>query len=165
MTRATIVIAILCTMFHAPLAGQGPGAGEGVRIGISTGGISTVALTVEFFRDDRSLDISIGTWSFRDLSLSATARQYFGASNVKPFAGAGLWLVAAPLTQRQEGTGMALILRAPIGLDWSLAKSHASGLVLNLNRGLWLKQSDPGDDLPMNGRLVPLPELYYRFTR
>ena len=134
-------------------------------MGISTGGISTIALTLEFYRDNRSLDLSIGTRSFDDLSVSVTARQYFGSSHVKPVSGVGLWLAAAPLGPHQEGTGMALVLRAPIGINWSLANSHATGLVLNLNRGLWLKRSDPRDNLPMNGRLVPLPELYYRFSR
>jgi hypothetical protein len=33
-----------------------------------------------------------------------------------------------------------------------------------LNRGLAVRRSDPQDDLPMNKRLVPLPEVYYRFT-
>ena len=134
-------------------------------MGISTGGISTIALTLEFYRENRSLDLSIGTRSFDDLSVSVTARQYFGSSHVKPVAGAGLWLAVAPLGPNREGTGMALVLRVPIGLDWSFTNSHATGLVLNLNRGLWLMRSDPRDNLPMNGRLVPLPELYYRFSR
>ena len=56
-------------------------------------------------------------------------------------------------------------VRAPIGVDWSVADQHAAGLIMNVNRGLWVKRSDPGDDLPLNRRLVPLPEVYYRFTR
>jgi hypothetical protein len=58
---------------------------------------------------------------------------------------------------------MALVLRAPLGLDWSFVDDHSVGAALNLNRGLLVQRSDPLDDQPMNRRLVPLPELYYRF--
>ena len=51
-------------------------------------GISTVALNVEFFRDSNALDLALGTWSFRDLSVSAVAKHYFGANSARPVAGA-----------------------------------------------------------------------------
>ena len=165
MTRTAVALTLLAVALAAPLAAQGPDDGNGVRFGLSLGGISTVSLSVEFFRDSRSLDVAVGTWSFRDLSVSATARQYFGASDLKPVVGAGLWLAAAAPSADGERTGFALVLRAPIGVDWAVADDHAAGLVMNVNRGLWVKRSDPEDDLPLNRRLVPLPELYYRFTR
>ena len=64
-----------------------------------------------------------------------------------------------------QRTGVALLIRAPIGVDWSVADNHAVGAALNISRGLHIRRSDPEDDLPMNNRLVPLPGVYYRLTR
>lgn len=153
---------LLSVAFVAPAAAQSPDAGDGVRIGVSFGGISTVALTVELYRDSHALDLALGTWSFRDLSVSAVAKQYFGASAARPVVGAGLWMVTS--WSGGERTGVALVLRAPLGVDWAVNDSrHAVGAFLNVNRGLWVRRSDPRDELPMNRRLVPLPEVYYRF--
>ena len=163
MKRIAAVLVLALTAWATPIAGQGPNEGDGIRFGISVGGISTVSLNVEFFRNARSIDLSIGTWSFRDVSFSTVAKQYFGAGSAKPVVGAGLWLaVAAPGDDR---TGLAVVLRVPIGVDWEVSDPHALGFFLNVNRGLWVRRSDPEDDLPMNKRLVPLPELYYRYTR
>lgn len=154
-----LLILVACAL---PLRAQAPGAGDGVRIGISFGGISTVALNVELYRDGNALDLGLGTWSFRDLSVSAVAKHYFGASSARPTVGAGLWFVTS--WGGGEQPGFAVVLRAPIGLDWAVDGSrHAVGAFLNVNRGLWVRRSDPEDQLPMNRRLVPLPELYYRY--
>jgi hypothetical protein len=142
----------------------GPDAGDGVRFGISVGGISTVGLSVEVFRDARSLDFTIGTWRFRDVSFSAVARQYFGAGSARPVVGLGLWTVAAR-PANDERVGWSLVLRAPIGVDWEVSDPHAVGLFLNVNRGLWVRRSDPRDTAPLNRRLVPLPEVYWRVAR
>jgi hypothetical protein len=142
----------------------GPGAGDGVRFGVSMGGVSTVGFTLEFYRNARSIDVTLGTWSFRDASLSATVRQYIGAAAARPVVGLGFWLVGARPVQ-QERVGWALALRAPVGLDWEFSGSHATGVFVNVNRGVWVRRSDPQDRLPLNRRLVPLPELYYRFAR
>ncbi len=157
---------VLAPIAPVPLASQtpGPDAGEGVRFGISLGGVSTVGLTVEFYRDARSVDVTLGTWSFRDASLSSTVRQYFGGAAARPVVGLGLWLVGSRAAQ-DERVGWALTLRAPVGLDWEVSEPHAAGLFVNVNRGLWVRRSDPADRLPMNRRLVPLPELYYRYAR
>lgn len=163
------LLAILVFLCLAPagwnneLSAQRPNAGDGVRIGVSFGGVSTFAATVELFRDSRSIDVAIGTWSFRDLSVSAVAKQYFGDSSARPVVGAGFWLVAA--APGDGRTGLALVFRAPIGVDWAFVDDHALGAFLNVNRGLLVRRSDPEDDLPMNNRLVPLPEVYYRFAR
>lgn len=147
----------------APLAAQGPDEGDGVRFGVSLGGISTFSLSVEFFRDSRSIDVSLGSWSFREASLSVVGKQYFGAGSAKPVVGAGLWMVAA--ASESDRTGFALVLRAPIGVDWEFSDPHALGFFLNVNRGLAVRRSNPADELPLNKRLVPLPELYYRYAR
>ena len=149
----------------SPAAAQGSGAGDGIRVGVSVGGISTMGLVFEVYDDTHALELGVGTWSFRDLSLSVIYKEYLGAARVRPFVGGGLWVVTARAVDPTERTGIALVLRAPVGIDWSFADDHAAGLALNVNWGLGVRRSDPADDLPMNRRFVPLPELYYRFRK
>ena len=165
--RVAVACAFLSLLAGAPVAGQVPGAdaGRGTRFGLSFGGISTVSVTVEVFRDARSVEASIGTWSFRDLSLSVVGRQYFGAARARPVVGAGLWLVGQPARPGEPRSSWALVLRAPVGVDTGFADRHALGLFVNVDRGLWVRRGDPADDTPVQSRLVPLPELYYRVTR
>jgi hypothetical protein len=163
--RSLVLALLLALAAASPAGAQGSGAGDGIRLGISFGGISTVGLVVELFDDTHAVEVVLGTWSFRDLSVSAVYKEYFGGSRARPFVGAGLWVVAAWPAETGERAGLALVLRAPIGVDWSFADAHALGLALNVNRGLAVRRSDPLDDLPMNRRFVPLPEVYYRFTR
>jgi hypothetical protein len=164
MSARALFVTALLFLSATTVAAQGSNAGDGLRVGISAGGISTVSLTVELFRDTHAVELGIGTWSFHDLSISTVYKEYFGGHRLRPFAGAGLWAVVAAPALEGERTGVALVLRAPIGVDWSFVDDHAVGAVLNLNRGLAVRRSDPQDDLPMNKRLVPLPEVYYRFT-
>ena len=164
MSVRVLFVTALVLLSAAPVTAQGSHAGDGLRVGISAGGISTVSLTLELFRDTHAVELGIGTWSFHDLSISTVYKEYFGGHRLRPFAGAGLWAVIAAPALEGERTGVALVLRAPVGLDWSFVDDHAVGAVLNLNRGLAVRRSDPQDDLPMNKRLVPLPEVYYRFT-
>ncbi len=155
---ANVLLALAVLAF--PLAAQGSNAGDGVRVGVSFGGISTVGVVVELYRDTHALDLALGTWSFRDISLSVVYKEYFFGSRVRPYVGGGLWAVAAfPPSER---TGLALVLRAPVGVDWSFVDDHAIGAALNLNRAIGVRRTDPEDDIPLNRRLVPLPELYYR---
>jgi hypothetical protein len=163
--RASVLLpfALACVL-TAPLAAQGSDAGDGLRLGISLGGISTVALNVELFRNTHAVELDVGSWSFHEISMSIVYKEYIGGKALRPFVGAGLWTVVAAPEFDGERTGASLVLRAPLGLDWSFVDRHAVGAALNLNRGLAVRRSDPLDDLPMNGRIVPLPELYYRFT-
>ncbi len=162
-TATNVVVALLALAVHAfPAAAQGSDAGDGVRLGVSVGGISTVGVVVELFRDTHAVELALGTWSPRELSLSVVYKEYFFGTRVRPFVGAGLWAVAAfPPSER---TGLALVLRAPVGAEWSFVDDHAIGAALNLNRALGVRRTDPDDDLPLNKRLVPLPEIYYRLT-
>lgn len=130
---------------------------------MTVGGISTVGLTAEFFRNSRSIDITLGTWAFRDVSLSVVGKQYLGGRDLRPFAGAGLWLVVAKPSDAR--TGLGLVARVPIGVDWRVGGSHSVGGAVSLNRALAVRRPDPEDELPLTGRLVPLPGLYYRWTR
>lgn len=163
-TRSTVALAFLAAaaIFAPPARAQTIGQGSGLRLGVSLGGISTVALSVEFFEGRRGLDVTVGTWSFRDVSMAVTARQYVGGGAVKAFVGGGLWVV---LAHPPEGrTGVAVVAQAPVGLDLRLEGDYALGGFVNLNRGLWVRRTDPEDDLPLNKRLVPLPGLYYRVS-
>lgn len=147
----------------SPLSAQGSGTGSGVRVGVTFGGISTVGLTVEYVRDHHALDLTVGTWSFRDLSVSIVAKEYFGAGDLLPFVGAGFWVVAA--YPEQERTGLAAVFQVPVGLDWQATDGSYVGMNLNVNRALAVRRTDPEDDLPLNKRLVPLPGVYYRWKR
>lgn len=132
-----------------------------VRIGLSAGGVSTLGLLVEYVDGHGSTEFTIGTWSFRDLSVSLVRRQYFGVSALRPVVGVGLWGILA--TPEGERPGMALVVRAPIGMDWRADGAHFLTLDLNVNRGLWVRRTDPEDDTPLNQRLVPLPGISYRW--
>jgi hypothetical protein len=132
-----------------------------IRVGISAGGTSTLGLLLEYVDGHGSTEISVGTWSFRDLSVSLVRRQYFGVSALRPVLGLGLWGIVA--TPEGERPGMALVLRAPIGMDWRAHRTHFLTLDLNVNRGLWVRRTDSEDDTPLNQRLVPLPGLSYRW--
>lgn len=147
----------------APVSSQGTGSGSAVRVGVGFGGISTVGLTVEYVNDHSALELTVGTWSFRDLSVSVVGKQYLGAGDLLPFVGGGLWLVAA--RPPGERTGVAAVLQAPVGVDWQAADGSYVGMTLNVNRALAVRRTDPEDDLPPNRRLVPLPGVYYRWKR
>lgn len=142
------------------LAWQTPAEAQ-TRLGISFGGIATVAATVEVWSGSRSIETIVGTWSFRDLSIAVSGKQYAVGKRVRPFVGLGLW--AAVARSGGERTGGALVLRAPIGVEWEMVDRNAIGMELGLNRGLWVRRSDPLDDLPLNRRIVPLPAAYYRW--
>jgi hypothetical protein len=142
------------------VSGQGRDAGDGWRVGVSFGGISTFGVVVERFSDTHAVEVGIGTWAFRDVSVSAVYKEYFFGSRVRPFVGAGLWTVwAFPPGER---TGLALVARVPVGAEWTFVDDHSVGAALNVNRALAVRRTDPDDDLPPNGRIVPLPEVYYR---
>jgi len=161
--RVLAALAVSFTVAASPGSAQTPD-NDGMRFGLSFGGVSTVGVLIEFFDGNQSLDFTIGTWAFKDVSVSAVAKRYMGDRAVRPYVGAGLWLAVASPAIAGERTGLALVFRAPVGVDWRARDDHSLGLAVNLNRGLLVRRSDPEDTLPMNGRLVPLPGLYYRYT-
>jgi hypothetical protein len=138
---------------------------EEVRIGLSFGGISFIGFVMEYRWGDRSVEMNIGTWSFRDLSLSLVGKQYFGPGDFRPFAGLGLWAVVAPYTGRGDRTGVAVMARAPVGVEWNVDADHHFGAHLSMNRALWIRRTDPLDDFPPTNRLIPLPGFYYLWKR
>jgi hypothetical protein len=134
-------------------------------VGISFGGISFIGVLLEYRWGDRSVDFNIGTWTFRDLSVSVVGKQYFGPGDFRPFAGAGLWAVISPVHGPEQQAGVAVLARAPIGVEWNLDTDHHFGASLALNRALWVRRRDPRDDTPPTDRLIPLPGFYYRWKR
>lgn len=163
--RSRTLAALLATLAGVtpPVAAQGTGTGSAVRVGVGFGGISTVGLTVEYVNEHSALELTVGTWSFRDVSVSVVGKQYLGAGDLLPFVGGGLWLVAARPTG--ERTGVAAVLQAPVGVDWQAADGSFIGMTLNVNRALAVRRTDPQDEAPLNRRLVPLPGVYYRWKR
>jgi len=136
---------------------------EDLRIGISFGGISFIGFIMEYRWGNRSVDLTVGTWAFRDLSVSLVGKQYFGPGDFRPFAGLGLWAVVNPQHGPGEQSGVALVARAPVGVDWNLDAAHSLGADLALNHALWIRRKDPRDAPPPSTRLSPLPGFYYRW--
>jgi hypothetical protein len=136
------------------------------RVGLTLGGTSFVGLVVEYRRNAVSAEMGVGTWSLRDVSLTLSGKYYAGRASVSPYAGLGLWMVMAPPEAGEgERTGVAVLLRAPLGIDGGVADHHAIGLELGLNRALGLRRPDPTDDTPPTRSIVPLPGMYYKVGR
>jgi hypothetical protein len=131
------------------------------RVGVTVAGTSLVALAVEHQWGDRALEVTVGTLSFRDISLSVVGKQYFSGGTLRPFVGAGLWSMVA---FQEQGTGAALIFRAPLGAAWEMTGNHFLGGEINLNRALSVRRTDPQDERPPNTRIVPIPGLFYRYA-
>ena len=159
-----LALAVLLAGAATPLRAQAPApdAGEGWRIGLTLGGIATGGLTVEYFRDAWSLDVTFGTFSFRDLGVSPVLKRYLGTRAARAYVGLGFWtILAAPADA--ERTGAALVARLPVGVDWNFTHEHYLGLDIALNRALAIRRPDPADERPLNQRLVPLPGIHYRW--
>jgi len=134
-----------------------------LRVGLTSGGIGLWGIAVEYQFDDVALDLNVATFSFDDLNISLTAKHYFGEGDLRPFVGLGLWgAVGRP--EEDPRDGIALLALAPIGADWQALDDHALGAAINVNRGLWIRRSDPQDETPIGTRLIPLPAFYYRYT-
>ena len=152
----------LGTGASARVAPQGdPTESDRIRVGVTLGGTGFLSLGLEYQFHNRGIELSVGTFSWRDVSLSIVGKQYLGGGDGRVFAGAGFWGVAAFPTDAQ--TGYAFVLRAPVGVDWHAVERHSLGLELNLNRAVALRRTDPEDERPPRPRIVPLPALYYRF--
>jgi hypothetical protein len=134
-----------------------------VRIGVTTAGIGSIGASIEFLWGSRSVDVNLATFSFHEVSVAVTAKQYFGSGQLRPFMGLGLWGIAGSTGEEGDDTGKALILRVPLGGDWNVRGRHHLGGSLAVNEGLWVDRADPEDDTPVSRRPVPLPGLYYRF--
>jgi hypothetical protein len=153
---ATLTAATVSTA--TPVAAQ-----DGLRVGIYVGGTSTVGLLLDYLDGSGSTEITLGTFSFRDLSVSVVRRQRIGGGEVQGTVGLGVWAVAALPRDDDERTGLALVARAPVGLEWAAGGGNYLNLDVNLNRALLVRRTDPGDDTPPASRIVPLPGASWRW--
>ncbi len=161
---AGLLAAPLAThLLASPLAAQTPANDMELRIGVTALGIGSIGTSVEFLWGSRSIDVNLATFTFSEVSLAVTGKQYFGSSDLRPFLGVGLWGILGSTGQEGEQTGKVLILRLPVGGDWNFTGNHYLGVSLAVNEGLWIDRADPEDDTPINRRPVPLPGFYYRF--
>lgn len=161
--RTSWLLAALLAVLSGSAAAQAtPRAMDGVRVGVALGGAGLMGLTVEWIGEDlRGVEAMLATWGFRDVSLAITGRHYFGGGYVRPVVGAGLWLSHS---FAEGGSGTALLVRAPLGFDWRATGEQFLGVSVVVNRMLWLVRGSPeAEDLPPEGRLVPLPELAWRW--
>ena len=130
-------------------------------MGLTVGGTSTLAVVLERIDGRRGLELTVGTWSFRNVSVSAVAKAYLGPSAFRPVLGGGLWALAALSAPEGERKGVALLARFPIGFDWRVASGNYLGMDVNVTRALWIRRAD-FSELPPSPRLVPIPGLSYR---
>ena len=167
--RALGVALVLCLswplthLLGSSLAAQSTADDMRVRIGVTAGGIGSFGASVEFLWGSRSVDVNLSTFTFNEVSLAVTAKQYFGAGDLRPFLGVGLWGIAGSTGEEGDQTGKALILRVPVGADWNFTNRHHLGASGAVNVGLWIDRADPEDDTPVIRRPVPLPGFYYRY--
>ena len=152
----------LAGLLASPLAAQTPADDMQLSIGVTAAGIGSIGASAEFLWGSRSIDVNLATFSFSEVSLAVTGKQYFGRGDMRPFVGVGLWGIAGSTGQDGEETGKVLLLRLPVGGDWNFTGNHHFGGSLAVNEGLWIDRADPEDDTPVNRRPVPLPGLYYR---
>ncbi|MCE2398076.1 MAG: hypothetical protein J4F34_03365 [Gemmatimonadetes bacterium] len=153
---AAVVVGTVLALLAAPES-----VSSQYRFGLSIGGASMIAAVVERRWDERGVEMQLGSWGTRDLSLSVSAKQYFGARAVRPFAGAGLWIAVA---RTDAGTGLGLVARAAAGAERSFASRHAPALTIYLNRALAVKRPSDRYSRPVRKGLVPIPELSYRLS-
>ncbi len=167
--RATqVLVALLLAAGGRGVAGaQEIGSGSGARFGISVGGTGTIGLTAEYFRGHQGFELTVGTWSFHDVSVALDAKEYVGSASasVHPFVGLGFWALGAVPREPGRRLGFAAVLQAPIGVETRLVGKNSAGLFIDVNRALAVRRTDPKDRHPVNTRLVPLPGFYYSWTR
>ena len=132
---------------------------DGFRVGVAVAGTGFLSLIVEYRWGNTAVEAALSTISFKDVGLYGGVRQYLGSASPQPVMGLGLWGLLAGSEHR---TGGALILRAPIGVDWNVSGNHSLGFNVALNKALFVRRSDPTDTEPPNPRLVPFPALEYR---
>ena len=157
MSGASFSLALLL-LGASSLSGQ-----DTYRIGVTFGGTSSIGLSFEMLWGDAAVDLSLGTWGFRDISASVVGKYYAGAESFKGYGGLGLWFITAFPKEEDERTGFATVLRIPVGMEGIIDHEHALGLEVNLDRALSVRRPDPTDDLPPSERFIPLPGVYYKY--
>lgn len=159
--RPALALALLLALALPRAAAAQPDEPQ-FRVGISLGGVSTVGLVLEQVWEWGSVELMLGTWSFRDVSLSLVHKQRIGGGDVYGVAGVGVWAVVA--FPADERTGLAVVGRVPVGVEWDAGDRHFLSMEVGLNRALWVRRTDPEDFTPLNRRIVPLPNASWRWA-
>lgn len=160
--HAVALTALLALPLVTPFGASAQPDEPEFRVGISLGGVSTVGLVLEQVWEWGSMELMLGTWSFRDVSVSLVHKQRIGGDDVYGVAGIGLWAVVA--FPRDERTGLAVVGRVPVGVEWDASDGHFLAMELGLNRALWVRRTDAEDFTPLNRRIVPLPNASWRWA-
>jgi hypothetical protein len=153
-TRLPWLLAVLAALCARPCAAQ-----DRVRFGIVFGGLGFIGAVAEGIRDDRSVELVVSTFSFRDVSVSAAGKQFFGDAWLKPAVGAGVTFMTA---RGEDGRGHAWIARFPLGGDWKMSPGHYLTWEVNVTRALFVRRPDPTDTSPPTQRIIPFPSFSYR---
>ena len=149
-----LALAVATALLARPCAAQ-----DRVRFGVVFGGLGFIGAVAEGVWDDRSVELVASTYTFRDVSLSAAAKQFFGDAWLKPAVGAGLTFMTA---RSEEGRGHAWIARFPLGGDWKMSSGHYLTWEVNVTRALAVRRPDPNDTAPPTQRIIPFPSFSYR---
>lgn len=163
--RSSVGLLALVLALGSPLASRAQDvrasrSDERMRVGISIGGTGFLGLVTEYQWGDWAAELTVGTITFRDISLALAGKRYFSSGDLRPAVGVGLWSL---LAWTEEGSGSVLIFRLPVAVDWTFLGGHAIGLELGLNRALAVDRLDPEDDTPPSSRIIPFPGMYYRY--
>jgi hypothetical protein len=165
LLRTTGVVLALALALPPALNGQdgntelGGPREDRLRIGVTLGGTGFLGLVTEYQRGDWSGEITLGTLSFREISVVLTGKHYLSTGNLRPVVGLGVWSLTA---WTDDGSGSAFLLRVPIAADWRFSGGHAFGVEVGLNRALAVRRLDPEDETPPSRSIVPFPGFYYR---
>jgi hypothetical protein len=157
-----LALALCLTLLLCPVGAAAQEGGE-LRIGLTFGGTAIFGLVIEHLEGRRGLELTVGTLSLRDVSVSAVAKTYLGPSAFRPVMGAGLWGTLGLRPRPDERAGAALIARFPVGADWRIGSGHYLVGEINVNRALWIRRADYSD-IPPNPRPIPIPGFSYRIS-
>ena len=76
---------LILALFIA-LSGVSPqlsSAQDGLRIGLTVGGASKFGVVLEsFLNGNQSLELTVGTWSFKEISTSLVIKRYFRSNDL-----------------------------------------------------------------------------------
>lgn len=154
------LFALLLALLSARPASAQDVREDSFRIGVGVAGTGLLSLLVEYRWGNAALDMALSTISFKDVGVYAGGRAYLGGASPQPYLGLGLWGLVAGSDER---TGAALVLRAPVGVDWNVSGPSYLGFNIALNKALVVRRPDPTDTEPPRSGLVPLPSLEYRY--
>ena len=129
-----LVLSLCCPLVGLPaslLTAQSTSDDMKIRIGVTAGGIGTFGASVEFLWGSRSVDVNLATFTFSDVSLAVTAKQYLGGGDMRPFVGVGLWGAIGSTGEEGDQAGKALILR---GSRWGVTGTSPGGITW---AGVW----------------------------